>query len=234
MSKSATIANSQSVLYLSCTRAKLKTAVRTYSKLKFKWQVRHVSSQLSNQWEPTVAIAVRRTPFEEMCLYLSRTKTKIKSAVWTNSKFEWQVPNNFGQLQDQREPIVAIAVRRTQLEEMCLYLSYARTKLKPAVRTDKKSSDRSTINWLITWSARLRTNCGDCSPEDAALQNALVYVLHQNKAQNCCPEHSCTESSCARNWWDNTFSPASDDAEWITATGIMVYISKQRAKVAME
>jgi hypothetical protein len=47
---------------------------------------------------------------------------------------------------------VAIAVRRTPLEETLLYLSYARKKLKPAVRTDKNSSERSMIimaNFLI-------------------------------------------------------------------------------------
>jgi hypothetical protein len=49
----------------------------------------------------------------------------------------YQVPDNFGQLPDRREPTVAIAVRRALLDKMSLHLPCARAKLKTAVRADK-------------------------------------------------------------------------------------------------
>ncbi len=46
-----------------------------------------------------------------------------------------QVPDNFCQLPDRREPKVAIAVQRTPLDKTLLYLSCERMKLKTAVRS---------------------------------------------------------------------------------------------------
>jgi hypothetical protein len=61
---------------------------------------------------------------------------------------------------------VAIAVQRTPLEILCLYLSCTITKLKTAVRTDKNSSDRSPIffatyqiGWNQLWRSRSRGRC---------------------------------------------------------------------------
>jgi hypothetical protein len=48
-------------------------------------------------------------------------------------KFERQVHDNLGQLQDRRELTMAIAVRRAPLDKTLLYLSCARTKLKTVV-----------------------------------------------------------------------------------------------------
>jgi hypothetical protein len=55
-----------------------------------------------------------------------------------------------------------------------------------------------------------------------------MSVLHdsENKGQNSGPEHSCTELIDAKNSRDLSFSPARDDAERITATGVMENRSK--------
>jgi hypothetical protein len=61
-------------------------------------------------------------------------------------------------------------------------------------------------------------------------QNALVFVLHKNEAQNSCSKLSCTESSGSKNCRDRPFHRQDDDAERITATGIMVNNRKEHAK----
>jgi hypothetical protein len=74
----------------------------------------------------------------------------------------------------------------SSLEEMCLYLSYAKKKLKPTVRTTKTLNDRSTIFF---------TNYR---------QWQLLSGRRSLAKRSCiCPVpkllHSCMESSCTRN-----------------------------------
>jgi hypothetical protein len=105
-------------------------------------------------------------------------------------------------------------------------------KLGSMTTKRKGSKEKIFGTGQITISAT--TDRGDSVPEDAAGQNALVFVLQENEAQNSGPELSCTESSGSKNCRDRPFRRQDDDAERITATGIMVNNSKQHAKAAME
>ena len=106
----------------SCIRLDL-LSVLYYSKFKFKWQVRYVSSQISNRWEPTVATAVRL----KKCACICPTPKRSSSLRSGLLKLPMTGPQLFA-------PItwlaVAIAVWKTQLGKMILYLSCAKTAVR--------------------------------------------------------------------------------------------------------
>jgi hypothetical protein len=82
-----------------------------------------------------VAIAVRRTPLEEMRLYLSYTRKKLKTVGRPDDNSSDRSTIILANYLKANYLTVAIAVRRTQLDIMLLYLSCARTKLKTAVQS---------------------------------------------------------------------------------------------------
>jgi hypothetical protein len=77
---------------------------------------------------------------------------------------------------------VAVAVRRTALDETILYPSCKRTWLKTAVRTVPNSCESSAKKIGAT-TRSARTDGGDRGPEDGARRNDIISVLPENVAQ---------------------------------------------------
>jgi hypothetical protein len=167
----------KTILYPSCKRTWLKTAVQTAPN-ESESPAKNRGSYLigeNRRWRSRSG-ACRRTALDKTILYRIVTLT-LKTR---DSDFEKSIVTlkNLSSTctaatargvrfitHESQVYCPRISVRRMPLDKMLLYSSCTRIKLKTAVRTNQNSSDRSQIIWPITESAR--TDSGDCGPEDA-------------------------------------------------------------------